>query len=225
MKPFFQNEQCTIYNGDCNNLLSDFEDESIDITVTSPPYSNLRDYSGEYGFDQLLLFNQLFNKTKEGGVLCWNEWDKIENFGYHMTSIQNLMEMINAGFINHERIIWDKMAASYVNQSRYFSSYEYMWVMSKGKPKTINLIKDVEIKHPRNKRDYKLTRHKDGKIRKETKRIMTDSKFRKRDVVWRIAPTNTESRDEKLREHPAKFPVKLPEGGILTWEQGGRHRA
>lgn len=43
-------KQMQLYNGDCGEIMRAFDDDSIDLTVTSPPYDNLRDYHG-YSFD------------------------------------------------------------------------------------------------------------------------------------------------------------------------------
>lgn len=42
----------------------------IDLTVTSPPYNNLRAYNGyEFRFEPIA--KELFRVTKDGGVVVW----------------------------------------------------------------------------------------------------------------------------------------------------------
>lgn len=45
MKPFYQDNDTTLFNGDCRNM-SDLEDGSVQCVVTSPPYWGLRKYAG-----------------------------------------------------------------------------------------------------------------------------------------------------------------------------------
>ena len=35
-----------LIQGDCLEKLNEMKDESVDLTVTSPPYDNLRTYNG-----------------------------------------------------------------------------------------------------------------------------------------------------------------------------------
>ena len=46
------------------------DDESIDLTITSPPYDNLRQYNG-YSFDFENVAKELYRITKQGGVVVW----------------------------------------------------------------------------------------------------------------------------------------------------------
>lgn len=55
-----------IYNMDCVDGMKLLDDESIDLTVTSPPYDNLRTYKG-YTFDFPSVAKELFRVTKRGG--------------------------------------------------------------------------------------------------------------------------------------------------------------
>ena len=44
-----------LYNGDCIELMKNIPDGSVDLTVTSPPYDNLRTYDGnisQWNFDK-----------------------------------------------------------------------------------------------------------------------------------------------------------------------------
>ena len=59
-----------IINGDCLEVMMGMESESIDLTVTSPPYDNLRTYNG-YTFDFEGIAKELYRVTKQGGVVVW----------------------------------------------------------------------------------------------------------------------------------------------------------
>lgn len=56
--------------GDCAEEMKKLKAESIDLTVTSPPYDNLRTYKG-FCFDWQETLRQLFRVTKKGGVVVW----------------------------------------------------------------------------------------------------------------------------------------------------------
>ena len=74
-----------IHCGDNVQIMQTFPDNSIDLTVTSPPYDlvewkdgvlttfprkGLRDYEG-YTWDFAVVAEQLYRVTKKGGVVVW----------------------------------------------------------------------------------------------------------------------------------------------------------
>ena len=59
-----------IYNENCLETMAKMPDNFIDLTVTSPPYDNLRTYKG-YSFDFENVAKELFRVTKQGGVVVW----------------------------------------------------------------------------------------------------------------------------------------------------------
>ena len=71
-----------IYCGESENLLKYLDDESVDLVVTSPPYDNLRKYNGlgdgwnDQTFTKIAI--QLKRVLKEGGVIVWNVFDKLD---------------------------------------------------------------------------------------------------------------------------------------------------
>lgn len=58
----------TVVCGDCAQVIASWPDACIDLTVTSPPYDNLRTYEG-YVFDFEATARQLYRVTKPGGVV------------------------------------------------------------------------------------------------------------------------------------------------------------
>ena len=55
---------------DCVEGMKLLDDESIDLTVTSPPYDNLRTYNG-FAWDFEATAKELYRVTKQGGVVVW----------------------------------------------------------------------------------------------------------------------------------------------------------
>ena len=59
-----------IYNESNLDTMAKMPNGFIDLTVTSPPYDNLRYYKG-YSFPFEEIAKELYRITKEGGVLVW----------------------------------------------------------------------------------------------------------------------------------------------------------
>lgn len=55
-----------IINGNCVDVMRTIDDNSIDLTITSPPYDSLRTYKG-YSFDFESIAKDLYRITKDGG--------------------------------------------------------------------------------------------------------------------------------------------------------------
>jgi site-specific DNA-methyltransferase (adenine-specific) len=116
-------------------------DASIDLTVTSPPYDNLRTYNG-YSFDFEGIAKELYRVTKDGGVVVWVVGDATVNGSETGTSFRQALYFKEIGFNLHDTMIYKKYSASFPETTRYYQVFEYMFVLSKGKPNCINLISD-----------------------------------------------------------------------------------
>ena len=130
-----------IITGECVSCMSKMDSDTIDLTVTSPPYDQLRDYKG-YSFDFENTAKQLYRITKPGGVVVWVVGDSVINGSESGTSFKQALYFKEIGFNLHDTMIYQKTSSSLPDVSRYFQAFEYMFVLSKGKPKTINLIKE-----------------------------------------------------------------------------------
>lgn len=202
-----------IYNMDCVDGMRLLDDCTIDLTVTSPPYDNLREYNG-YSFDFENVAKELYRITKEGGVVVWIVADATINGSETGTSFKQALYFMECGFNLHDTMIWRKPNAGSIGSlNRYENVFEYMFVFSKGKPKTANIIKDRKNKRSGEKQHGSI-RQKDGTVRKTTgygKREIAE--FGRRHNVWDIAPCKS----KKERLHPAPFPQQLASDHILTW--------
>ena len=140
-----------LQKGDCLELMGKMEDECIDLTVTSPPYDNLRTYNGkisQWSFDKFKdIAKELYRITKNGGVVVWIVSDATINGSETGTSFRQALWFMSCGFRLHDTMIWDKQALTFHCPKRYHSCFEYMFVFSKGKIKTSNIIQDRENKH------------------------------------------------------------------------------
>ncbi len=133
---------------DCIKEMNEMPGNCIDLTVTSPPYDDLRDYNG-YSFDFKTISEELFRITKEGGVVVWIVGDRVINRSESGTSFRQALGFMEAGFKLHDTMIYQKNGMSgNPDKNRYYQSFEYMFILVKGKLKTFNGIEDRKNKWP-----------------------------------------------------------------------------
>ena len=214
---YHETEHGTIYCGDSVDVLKDMADESVDCCITSPPYDNLRDYKG-YSFDFEGIANQLFRVIKQGGVIVWIVGDATVNGSETGTSFRQALYFKEIGFNLHDTMIYEKDTISFPDSHRYQSQFEYMFVLSKGKPLTFNPIKIKSQYRADNK--FVSDRQKSGITVK--KRIVSSSSMRVKGNVWRYAVGYNKSTSDKIAfQHPAIFPEQLATDHILSWTNKG----
>ena len=132
----------TLYIGECSQVMRErIPDASIDLTVTSPPYDNLRKYNG-YVFDFEAIAQELWRVTKPGGVVVWVVGDATINGSETGTSFRLPLRFMEIGFNLHDTMIYDKNGLRYPFPNRYHQVFEYMFILSKGSPATFNPIED-----------------------------------------------------------------------------------
>lgn len=191
-------------------------DNFIDLTVTSPPYDKQRSYNG-FDFDINKVAPELFRVTKNGGVVVYVIGDQTINGSETGTSFRHALKFMEVGFNLHDTMIYEKDSISFPETNRYSQIFEYMFVFSKGKPKTANIIKDRKNKWFGNKKIKGRERQKDGSLlskRKANKLKEFGSRFN----IWRIPQgANKSSKDKLAFEHPAIFPERLAADHIKTW--------
>lgn len=199
--------------GNSAELLKDLPESSIDLVVTSPPYDNLREYKG-YSFDFETIAKELYRVTKQGGVIVWIVADGVENGSETGNSFRQALFFKEIGFNIHDTMIWLKNSSAFPELVRYSQVFEYMFILSKGKPKTFNPIKD-RINVTAGSKVHGTRRQKDGTLKKVT-HCSTLEPFGARFNVWSI-PCET-CNDTG---HPAVFPAQLARDHILTWSNKG----
>ena len=133
------------YNEDCVVGMRSLPDSSIDLTITSPPYDNIRTYNG-FTFDWQATIKELYRVTKEGGVVVWIVSDQTINGSESGTSFKQALYAKDCGFNLHDTMIWMKDSCAFPEATRYYPVFEYMFVWSKGSPKTFNPIEDRKNK-------------------------------------------------------------------------------
>lgn len=202
----------------CDNVvgIKGLADACIDLTVTSPPYDNLRDYKG-FAWDEEGLILELYRVTKPGGVVVWIVNDATVNGSETCTSFRQALAFRAAGFNLHDTMIWKKTGTSYPDTVRYYANFEYMFIFSKGKPKSIHLIADKPNIHA-NTKVKGTERQKDGsrRISSGAKKGRLIKEVGVRFNVWELV----EEKNNKTG-HPAPFPERLASDHIITWSNPG----
>ncbi len=204
--------------GDCITEMQKMGSNTIDLTVTSPPYDNLRTYAGTLDWSFAIfqqVANELYRITKDGGVVVWVVGDATIKGSETGTSFKQALYFKDVGFNLHDTMIWEKSTFSAVGalKIRYAPVFEYMFILVKGRLKTFNPIKDKKNKH------FGVKHH--GTYRKTdgtTKEVVgkdkgkTVAEFGQRHNVWQV---NEEKVLNKL--HPAVFPEQLANDHIISW--------
>lgn len=213
----------SIYEGKAETLLTLLDGESIDLVVTSPPYDKLRDYDGKTWNFQIFtqIAKELVRTLKKGGVIVWIVGDATINGSETGSSFQQALYFKELGLNLHDTMIYEKSGFANPSNNRYHQIFEYMFVFSKGKPKTFHPLKDKP-----NKTQYdfgKGRRKKDGTMsnEKDKSRIKVEP-FGMRFNIWRYKTGRGNSTKDLIAYfHPAIFPEKLVQDHILSWSNEG----
>lgn len=210
--------KCELILGDSQQKLQCIEDESVDLTVTSPPYDSLRQYHG-FTFDFEQIANHLYRVTKQGGVVVWIVGDETVDGNESCTSFKQALYFRSIGFNLLDTMIYEKTGVGACGSNDcYIQNFEYMFVLTKGKIKTHNLIydrvnQDVGVKVCNCNRDTH-TVDNGKKFRKvETKQLG------RRFNIWQY--DQQFSHDVYSRKHPAPFPEQLQLDHIVSWSNEG----
>ncbi len=202
-----------IYLGDNVSVLRlAVPDASVHLTVTSPPYDNLRTYNG-FTWDFESLAQELYRVTKPGGVVVWVVADATVNGSETGTSFRQALYFKECGFNLYDTMIWQKPSPSTPTEGRYYATFEYMFVFSKGKPASLNLIVDRPNATAGTYRGVQ-TRY-NAEERKYTGEKHLVPEFSRHFNVWTIGV------DRNGGGHVAVFPEALARDHILSWSSPG----
>lgn len=209
--------------GDCLDEIKNMPDEIIDLIITSPPYDDLRDYEHSlvWNYDIFKkIAEELYRVIKKGGIVVWVIGDKVEKGSKTLTSYKQALYFKKIGFNIYDVIIYEKTSPSAPHKNRYFNSFEYMFILSKGKPKTVNLLKDKKNKYAGTYSGIVTKREKDGRLTTKKKKLINE--YGVRTNIWSYAVGNNKSTSDKIAfKHPAIFPEKLVQDHILSWSNEG----
>ena len=220
-----------LYLGDCIEEMQKLIDNGIkvDLTITSPPYDEIYDYGGTLIWDYNIfkeVVKKLYEITNDGGVVVWVVGDQMKNGSESGTSFKQALYFIETGFKLHDTMIYAKNNPVPNAMTRYQQSFEYMFVFSKGKPKTTNILKEPRSNKWNDKRCFRkekrFNRDKDGQFS-----VKKDFHFDffvevpRRNIWYYSVGLNGSTKDREAFKHPAIFPEKLAKDHILSWSNEG----
>ena len=217
-----------LMQGDCLEGMKEIESGSVDLTVTSPPYDNLRSYNGnndqwgEHVWKAVL--SDLYRVTKKGGVVVWVVGDATIKGSETGTSFKQALWAMNCGFNLHDTMIYHKNNLP-KNHNRYEQDFEYMFIFSKGKPSTFNAIK-ILCKYPepetaRKNSFFSSTNEKNRSARSGKKRNPVKMDKIKGNIWYILTGKGHSTKDKDAFKHPAIFPEKLASDHITSWSNEG----
>lgn len=212
-------ENIQLYNGDCLEVMDKLiaEGVKVDLTVTSPPYDNLRSYNGNNDLWNEDVWKKVIEKlykiTTDGGVVVWVVGDATIKGCETGTSFKQALYFKEIGFNLHDTMIWNKGNFTAVGalKTSYAPVFEYMFIFSKGKLETFNPIKDRKNKHAGTKMHGTVVQTDGSKKRVSSHNKKVFSEFGQRHNIWEVVPCK-----QKI-SHPARFPEKLANDHIISW--------
>lgn len=215
-----------INKGNNVTIMNKMPDNSIDLVVTSPPYDDLRDYDNKnkliWNFEIFKkVAKQLYRILKKGGTIVWIVGDKTKDGNKSLTSFKQALYFQKLGFYIYDVIIYEKAGSGPPHSKRYFNTFEYMFIITKGKPKTVNLLADKKNSCAGMTTYSEITRReKDGTLTNKGRKIINE--YGVRTNIWRYNNgKGFSTKDEIAYKHPAIFPEKLVDDHILSWSNPG----
>jgi len=204
---------------------SEFADimaKEVDLTITSPPYLHNREYNG-FKFDVNKMSESLWNVTKDGGVCVWVVGDVTEDDSEVGIPFDHANTFMDLGWNLHDTMIFEKSGLPFPSKNRYIQSWEYMFIFSRGVPKTVHILKDRPNSNAGKPAHWgKITaRQKDGSLKESGKNYVTPE-FGARTNIWRYITGGVGCTTDKIAyNHPAIFPETLVRDHILSWSNPG----
>lgn len=203
--------ECTLYHGDCFELLDSIQNESVDLVVTSPPYCIGKSY--EKSSDNIetfieqhkLLFPKIYGVLKNGGSLCWQ-------VGYQSSDAEILpLDFVVYDLIKNQidkeiahdlklrnRIVWT-FGHGLNAKKRFSGRHETILWFTKGNQYEFDLDSvRVPQKYP-GKKYYKGSRKGEYSCNKKGKNPSD---------VWDIP--NVKANHVEKTSHPCQFPISIP---------------
>jgi DNA modification methylase len=214
-----------VYTESNIDTLEKMPDEFIDLVITSPPYDGIRKYNG-FSFDLEKMTQLLYKKMKVGGVIVWVVNDQVLKGSETGTSFRQALQFMDSGFFLHDTMIYEKNSSTYPasrKSNRYTQIFEFMFVFSKGKPKTANLICDKPNKWAGHTNWGKNTKRLgENESLTEVSKIKPVPDFSPRNNIWTYNNSGGYAATDKIAyKHPAIFPEDLVSDHLISWSNPG----
>ena len=218
-----------VYNENCITGMQKMNAESVNLCVTSPPYDDLRTYNDSSKWD-FEVFKEvaagLVRVLKQGGVIMWNVGDATINGSETGSSFRQALHFMDLGLKLHDTMIYEKTGIAFASGEkslRYSQAFEYCFILSKGKPNTVNIIMDKPNAWAGHKSwGNARARKKDGSLDITEEKTKEIKEFGARTNIWRIKNSGGFGQSNKRAyEHPATMPEQLAYDHIITWTNPG----
>jgi len=209
----------TIIQGDAVAELRKLPSESVQMACTSPPYDNLRTYGG-FSWDFEATARELYRVMCAGGIVCWNVNDSVVDGSETLTSCkQKIFFREQCGFRVHDTMIYERTNFGHPEKTRYHNLFEYVFIFSKGAPRTFNPICDKRnIWAGSGTFGVNSVRLADGSMSVRPRNIITQ--WGMRGNVWR-GPTSGQEKVCNGSIHPAVMPEWLAHDLVLSFSNIG----
>ena len=209
----------SIICGDNATVMATWPDACIDLVVTSPPYDDLRKYGG-HAWDFPAVARELTRILKPGGVIVWVVGDATVDGSETLTSMKQAIHFREVCGLNvHDTMIYKRETIP-LTSNRCQPEWEYMLVLSKGKPNTFNPpLVPCNMGRP-GLTCKKAQRGVDGVV-KPRHTIATPKEMKVKSNVWEYNPRPGGHQDSAKWDHPATFPDALAADHILSWSNPG----
>lgn len=207
------------HHGDCVEVMAGFPAESVDLTVTSPPYDNVRTYTGEYSFDYPAVGRELLRVTKPGGVACVVIQDGTQDFAKSLTTARLQVAWVDAGWKLFECVIWRRFGVPGSHWAgRFRVDHEYVCIFFKGARPARFDKSSLQVRSlSAGRMMHGNRRLPDGTATPMKRSIVAEWKCP--GTVWDIS---SQFRGDTLKaEHPATFPGKLAADLIQCFSKPG----
>lgn len=215
---YYSNKSGCLLNSNNIEIMKQMPNDCIDLTVTSPPYDNLRTYTDGYSFDFENIAQELYRITKKGGIVVWVVNDATIDGNETGTSFKQALFFKEVGFKLHDTMIWNKGSFAFPSKTRYHQVFEYMFVFSKGNPKTVNIIKDRENLYVGDRGASGRKKNGERNKGKSTVRDKMGARFN----IWNYPIGGGHCTTDKIAyQHPAIFPEQLAKDHIISWSNEG----
>ena len=218
-----------VYNQSCITGMQEMDEESVDLVITSPPYDDLRTYNDSSKWD-FNVFKEvaagLVRVLKPGGVIMWNVGDATINGGESGSSFRQALHFMDLGLRLHDTMIYEKTGIAFASgpkSVRYSQAFEYCFILSKGKPKSVNIIMDKKNTWGGAQSWGKArARAKDGELKIAEEKTKAVREYGARTNIWRIKNSGGFGQsDKRAYSHPATMPEELAKDMIRSWSNEG----
>lgn len=211
IKHYDINNEMTLFEGDCIDLLKEIPDESVDLIITSPPYCMKKAYENPKDDIQtfkdlhLKIFDNIYRILKNGGSICWQTGYHVANANvipldycvYEIFTSNN--DKLPTPLILRNRIVWT-FGHGLNSTQRFSGRHETILWFTKGERYEFDLD-NVRIPQKYPGKKYYKGEHKGEFSGNPLGKNPSD--------VWDIPNVKANHIEKTL--HPCQFPVAIPQ--------------